>query len=38
MKDFELQPYQVSNETLSLIDKADSSIKMIFITGALFNY
>ena len=30
MKDFELQPYQVSNETLSLIDKADSSIKNDF--------
>jgi molecular chaperone DnaK len=30
MKAFELQPYKVSNETLSLIDKADSSIKNDF--------
>ncbi|MEI6265923.1 MAG: Hsp70 family protein [Sphingobacteriia bacterium] len=30
MKAFELQPYTVSNETLSLIDKADSSIKNDF--------
>jgi hypothetical protein len=30
MANYELQPYQVSNETLSLIDKADSSIKNDF--------